>query len=237
MLDRTGPDETQTSGGALREALRRARAEAAQQTEVVVDLRAAEVGRLELLREELVPLFAQVPREIDIFDLGLAPRERPRLFVDMVSFVEMGHDRRTYRFMRDGRNGRAAIAESENVDKIVEAVTSYVARRLVERERLLADDDRIAALGNAPASAQPVAPAAPLPPVAAPPAAPEAPVATAASPSANAFRAAGPAAPAARKGGWRSLIKVLVSMGVGLLLGSLVVGVLMYAVAAGLISI
>lgn len=60
----------------------------------------------------------------------------------MISFVEMGHDRRTYRFFQDTRYGRVLIAESANVDRIVAAMTNYIARRLVERERALAADTR-----------------------------------------------------------------------------------------------
>ncbi|WP_020186362.1 hypothetical protein [Methylopila sp. 73B] len=124
----------------LREALRRARVEAVERTDVVIGLKHAELGRLEALRDALAPVFADVPDEVDIFDIGLVPGERPRLFVDMVAFVEMARDRKTYRFLRDGRHGRAAIAESAEIQPIVDAVTSYIARRLVERERLLADD-------------------------------------------------------------------------------------------------
>lgn len=124
----------------LREALRRARVEAVERTDVVIGLKHVELGRLEALRDALAPVFADLPAEIDIFDIGLVPGERPRLFVDMVAFVEMARDRKTYRFLRDGRHGRGAIAESAEIQPIVDAVTSYVARRLVERERLLADD-------------------------------------------------------------------------------------------------
>ena len=45
----------------LRDALRQARIEAADRTGVVVDLRDAEVARLEILNEALDPLFAQIP--------------------------------------------------------------------------------------------------------------------------------------------------------------------------------
>ena len=45
----------------LRDALRQARIEAADRTGVVVDLRDAEVARLEILNEALDPLFAQSP--------------------------------------------------------------------------------------------------------------------------------------------------------------------------------
>ena len=55
----------------------------------------------------------------------------------MIAFVDMAHDKRTYRFFQDTRHGRLLIAESQSLDTIVAAVADYVARRLVERERAL----------------------------------------------------------------------------------------------------
>ena len=52
----------------LRDALRRARIEAADRTGVVVELRDAEVARLEILNEALDPLFNEVPEQVDLFD-------------------------------------------------------------------------------------------------------------------------------------------------------------------------
>jgi type VI protein secretion system component VasF len=52
--------------------------------------------------------------------------------------VLMGRDKRIYRFVQDTRFGRIVLAESHEVSAIVEAVTSYIARRMVERERALA---------------------------------------------------------------------------------------------------
>jgi hypothetical protein len=52
----------------------------------------------------------------------------------------MGRDKRQYRFVQDTRYGRAVLAESHEIADIVKAVTRYVARRLVERERALTDD-------------------------------------------------------------------------------------------------
>ncbi len=60
----------------------------------------------------------------------------------MIGFVEMAHDRRVYRFQQDTRHGRALIAESDRVERMVEAIAEYIARRLVERERALASDWR-----------------------------------------------------------------------------------------------
>ncbi len=61
----------------LRDALRQARIEAADRTRVVVDLRDAEVARLDILNEALDPLFAQVPEQVDLFDRGISQGETP----------------------------------------------------------------------------------------------------------------------------------------------------------------
>src|SRR4051812_1335497 len=118
----------------LRDALRQARIEAADRTGVVVDLRDAEVARLEILNEALDPLFEQIPDHIDLFDRGISQGENPRLWIDVVAHVAMGRDKRIYRFVQDSRFGRIVLCETHEVAGIVQAVTDYVARRMVERE-------------------------------------------------------------------------------------------------------
>jgi hypothetical protein len=124
----------------LKEAMHQARVEAAERSSVVVDLRDAELARLELLNEALNPLFAEVPPEIDLFDRGLSRGEAPRLWIDAVAHVAMGRDKRAYRFLHDSRLGRRVLAESHDIPDIVKAVTTYVARRLVERQHALEAD-------------------------------------------------------------------------------------------------
>ena len=121
----------------LRDALRQARIEAADRTGVVVDLRDAEVARLEILNEALDPLFAQIPNQVDLFDRGISQGETPRLWIDVVAHVVMGRDKRIYRFVQDTRFGRIVIAESHDTAPLVDAVTDYVARRMIEREHAL----------------------------------------------------------------------------------------------------
>ena len=135
MSDTSAASETRPIR--LRDALRQARIEAADRTGVVVDLRDAEVARLEILNEALDPLFAQIPAEIDLFDRAISQGDTPRLWVDVVAHVMMGRDKRIYRFVQDTRFGRIVIAESHEVGKMVEAVTDYVARRMIEREHAL----------------------------------------------------------------------------------------------------
>src|SRR5579871_1041995 len=102
----------------LATAIRQARIENAERGEAIADLREIEMGRLGLLESALKPVVAQVPPDVDMFDLALAQGDHPRLFVDMIAFVDMAHDRRTYRFHQDTRNGRVLIAESQSVEAI-----------------------------------------------------------------------------------------------------------------------
>jgi hypothetical protein len=127
----------------LRDALRAARIESAERTGVIVDLRDAEIARLEMLNEALDPLFAEMPDTIELFDRGISHGDPPRLWIDVVAHVDMGRDKRTYRFVQDSRYGRKILAESAEIGEIVDAVTKYVARRIIERERALASDDRL----------------------------------------------------------------------------------------------
>ena len=123
----------------LKDALRKARVESAERTGIVVDLHDAEVVRLELLHEALEPLFAEVPPEVDLFDLGISRGEAPKLWIDAIAHIAMGRDKRVYRFVQDTRYGRKVLAESLHVGEMAQAVTKYLAQRLVERERALAD--------------------------------------------------------------------------------------------------
>lgn len=132
------PEGPQAPKPDLAEAVRRARAENAERAEAIAELREIEVGRLALLESALKPVVRQAPRGVDMFDLTLTHGGHPRLFLDMIAFVDMGRDRRIYRFFQDTMHGRVLIAESREIDRIVAAVTNYVARRLVERERALA---------------------------------------------------------------------------------------------------
>jgi hypothetical protein len=133
----TGNEARETRPTRLRDALRQARIEAADRTGVVVELRDAEVARLEILNEALDPLFAEVPGQVDLFDRGVSQGETPRLWIDVVAHVLMGRDKRIYRFVQDTRFGRIVLAESHDVPVIVDAVTSYVARRMIEREHAM----------------------------------------------------------------------------------------------------
>jgi hypothetical protein len=121
----------------LSEAVRDVKNALADRDDVVVDMREAHRMRLELLASELSPVFADVPSDIDFFDFALSSGLQPRLWIDAVSHVAMGRDRRTYRFVKDTRLGRVVLAESQDMKVVGDQVTRYVAERLVERQRLM----------------------------------------------------------------------------------------------------
>jgi len=127
--------------GPLKEAVRKTRIEIAEKSSVVVDLRDAELARLELLNDALNPLFEETPPDIDLFDRAISHGDTPRLWIDAIAHVVMGRDKRHYRFMHDTRYGRKVLAESNDIAAMVEAVTHYVATRIIERERALAEDE------------------------------------------------------------------------------------------------
>ncbi len=124
----------------LKIAVREARIEAAERTAVIVDLHDAELARLEILNDALAGVFADVPAGVEIFERGITRGDPPRLWIDMVAHVVMGRDKRIYRLVQDTRYGRRVLAESAVVEDLVRAVTQYVARRLIERERALSGD-------------------------------------------------------------------------------------------------
>lgn len=131
---------TEAEPGSLKAAVRQTRIEVAERSAVVVDLRDAELARLELLNEALDPLFKEVPPEIELFDRGISRGDVPRLWIDAIAHVAMGRDKRSYRFVQDTRYGRKLLAESGEIAGIVKAVTHYVALRMIERDKALAAD-------------------------------------------------------------------------------------------------
>jgi hypothetical protein len=140
LPDMPGAEPASRPAQELRGAMRTARIEDAERSRAIADLRGAELARLDLLREAIEPVLAQVPGDVEMFDAGLIPVPQPRLFIDMIAFVEMAHDKRRYRFVQDTRQGRVVLAESDRLETMRDAVTSYIARRLVEREKALAVD-------------------------------------------------------------------------------------------------
>ena len=165
-MEHSAPANDTRNVTSLAAAIRSARVEGVERSQVVAELRGAEIARLDMLKDAISPVLAQVPQAIDLFDAGIVPGEHPRLFIDMIGFVEMARDRRTYSFVQDTRHGRVVMAQSDRLDVMEQAVTNYIARRIVERERALASDMTLpnaAPDAGRPAATAPVEPAAGAP--------------------------------------------------------------------------
>lgn len=118
-------------------ALRIVRDRQVDRDDVVVDMKAAEEARLGHLAEELQPLLTDIPDGDDRFEFAISHGERPRFWVDMTSHVSMGHDRRTYRFLKDTRMGRVVLGETGDVKEAADHVALYIAEKIHERERAI----------------------------------------------------------------------------------------------------
>jgi hypothetical protein len=131
---------TDASVRRLSDAIREVKTAAADRADVVVELRDAQRMRLELLAQELEPVFADVPADDSQFDFALSSGLEPRLWIDATSHVAMGRDKRTYRFVRDTRLGRVVLAESADIKPVADQVTRYVAERVIERQKMMDGD-------------------------------------------------------------------------------------------------
>ena len=139
-MSESGDNQAGANVRSLTTAIRRARISEADRSDVVVELREAERARLDMLADELRDVFAQVPAEDEQFVFAVVPGTQPRLWIDQTSFVVLGRDRRTYRFLKDTRLGRTVIVETADLDDMADTVTNYVAERIVERERAIEGD-------------------------------------------------------------------------------------------------
>jgi hypothetical protein len=126
----------------LADAIREVKNAMADRDDVVVEIREVTRTRLEMLATELEPVIADAGAEHPGFDFAISSGQQPRYWIDAVAHVSLGRDRRTYRFVRDTRNGRVLLAEATDVRAVADAVTRYVAERIVERQRDLESEPR-----------------------------------------------------------------------------------------------
>lgn len=121
----------------LRQMIRLVRDRRADQQDAAEEMRELRLVRLEMLADELDPVFGEVPEDDTEFDFVISSGMQPRLWIDATVHVAMGRDGRTYRLLRDSRVGRIVLAESDRTGPVVEAVTRYIAERILERRRLM----------------------------------------------------------------------------------------------------
>jgi len=116
-------------------ALRKARTEQAAYLDAVDEVRAAAMLRLQLLADDLAPVVDELPGPKDNIYCVVVPGEPPRFWVDLLAYVVVGDDGRTYRLLQNASGGRATLFETADRGEMAEKITDYVAHRAIERER------------------------------------------------------------------------------------------------------
>lgn len=132
------------AGRSLSEAIRQARLKEAVALDETADRRSAELARLEVLKAGLVRLFDEIPDGDDRFELMLVPSQPARLWIDIFTYVTVDPPSRTYRLVRNGRQGRRVLAETHDAAEMTEHVVDYVAQQIVAREREMDGFDLLA---------------------------------------------------------------------------------------------
>jgi hypothetical protein len=121
--------------GGLSQALRQARLAEAAHFEAALDLRDSKSIRLQLLKDDLMPAVTGNDAAAQLFDLALIPGESPRLWIDLISYVLMEPDHRTYRMVQDRQDGKETLFESDDRIAMAEFARRHMAHRLIARDR------------------------------------------------------------------------------------------------------
>ena len=133
------PEKDLSGEERLKTAIRQAKTAQADRLDSISDIRETDIARLELLLQDLQPVFDAVPVADEQWDFCLNRGMQPRLWLDASAFIMIARDRRNYRFVRDTRLGRVMLSENKDIKVISDAVTRYIASRILERERLMDD--------------------------------------------------------------------------------------------------
>lgn len=119
----------------LKSALAEARDQQAARSEAVDNVRAAEEARLEALADELSEVFEEVAEGNDLFVCQVVPGDPPRLWIDVLTYVALEPDGRTYTLVMNAREGRSILAKTAELREISDHVVRYIAHRTIDRER------------------------------------------------------------------------------------------------------
>jgi len=99
--------------------------------------------RLEVLRLELSGLIKGRVEAERFVSLQLFAGDKPRLWIDLVSYVVMAPTPRCYRLMRDRQDASEVLFETDDRAEMVRVITGYIANRIIMRERQMLPGDSI----------------------------------------------------------------------------------------------
>jgi hypothetical protein len=119
-------------------ALRQARIAEAAHLDSALDIRDAQTLRLQALKLDLMGLIEGHAEALKFFDLAVVQGDPPRLWIDLITAVIMDPNPRTFRLYQDTQDGRETLFETDNRTEMVERIKTYMAHRLIARERQMA---------------------------------------------------------------------------------------------------
>ncbi|MDE2384602.1 MAG: hypothetical protein KGO53_08285 [Alphaproteobacteria bacterium] len=107
----------------------------AAQLDAVLNLRDARSLRLGALRDAVLPLLKGNDSAVELFELNLQDGEKPRLWIDLISAVEMEPDPKTYRLVQQRDGARETLLETAQLDEMRDYLVRFLAHRVVAQER------------------------------------------------------------------------------------------------------
>ena len=119
-------------------ALKKARLSEAAQLDAITNLRDAGTLRLEALRDALLPQLRDNAQAQAMFELNVQDGDRPRLWIDLVSAVEMWPDPKTYALTQHRDGHRETLFETRDLQEMQRFALGYLAHRMVAKERMAA---------------------------------------------------------------------------------------------------
>lgn len=135
LSDSPSDSKPPSQGTRLHDALVTARDHQAARFDAIEEVHALEAARLRTLADDLAPVFEEIPASDSLFVCAVVPGDPPRLWIDMISYVVVGADGRTFKFVMNARSGREVLAESAEISEISGHVVNYIAHRLIDFER------------------------------------------------------------------------------------------------------
>ncbi|MBG1230937.1 hypothetical protein [Aestuariivirga litoralis] len=124
-----------TEPDTLTKALKDARLAEAVQLDAILNARDARILRLGALRDAVLPELAGHDAAKTLFDLNVVEGEKPKLWIDLISWVEMEPDPKTYRLVQSRESAEGILFETSDAAEMQRFIIRYMAHRLVERER------------------------------------------------------------------------------------------------------
>ncbi len=127
-----------TKLNALTTALIEARLTQAAQFDALSRVHDASTLRLEALRDNLMPELNNTTHLRELVEINLQDGETPRLWIDLVSHVEMQPDPKSYRLVQSSDRGRETVFETRDSEQMKHYLLRHIAHRAIALERAVA---------------------------------------------------------------------------------------------------